>query len=250
MEKRISQIVAEQIATLNRSDLFRQPIVAFSSAHDPAYQELKTVIGPWHQTPTEILPEAQSVISYFVPFTKPVKLQPRQEENSSLLWSESYLIINPFFAKINDALSAFLHESGYSSSSIPATHNFDPAVIQCNWSHRSAAAISEIGNFGINRMLITEKGSAGRFCTLITSAKLVPSQPKKLSKGCLYREKGSCGKCLEVCPVNALSDNGFDKFTCQAETQRNKKLNKGIDILGEADVCGKCISVCPVGYID
>lgn len=246
MEEKIIQIIEEQVAGLGREDLFRKPLVAFSSAHDPAYQELKTLIGSWHLTPTEILPDAQSAISYFVPFTKPVKQQPRQTQAGAPLWAEAYLVINPFFAEINETLATFLCEEGHSASSIPATHNFDPATIQCNWSHRNAAAIAGLGSFGVNRMLITKKGSSGRFCTLITSAKLTPSHPypEELSKGCLYLDKGACGKCFEACPVDALSPDGFEKFTCQAETLKNKEIN------GEADVCGKCISVCPVGYID
>lgn len=249
MEKEIERIIEEKIAGLKREDLLRRPFVAFSSAHDPAYRDLKTIIGEWHLTPIEILPDAQSVISYFVPFTKPVTRQPKKFDTSAPLWAEAYLAINSYFDTINDTLVDFLRENGYSASPIPATHNFDPETIRCNWSHRSAAAIAGIGSFGANRMLITGKGSSGRFCTVITSAKLA-AQTDKASQRCLYLINGTCGKCFEICPVGALAPDGFDKFSCQAVTIGNKEAHKGDGIRGRADVCGKCISVCPVGFIE
>lgn len=248
LEKAIEQLVASKVSDLNRPDLLRAPLVAFSSAHDPQYQELKKIIGPWHLNPTEILPEAESVISYFVPFTRAVVSEPKTVKDGSPLWGEAYVVINPYFADISEAISRYLTGLGHLAAAIPATHTYDPKTIECQWSHRSAANIAGLGSFGANRMLITAKGSGGRFCTVITSAKLEANEIKPESR-CLSEKKGACGRCFDICPVGALLPGKFDKFLCQAVTDRNKELNSGIPILCEADTCGKCISVCPLAYI-
>ena len=248
LEKEIEQIVADKVADLNRPDLLRAPLVAFSSAHDSRYPELKRIIGQWHLNPAEMLLDAESVISYFVPFTKPVVAEPQKVKDGSPLWGEAYAVINPYFTAINEAVSDYLINSGYSATAIPATHTYDPETIECKWSHRSAANIAGLGSFAANRMLITAKGLGGRFCTVITSAKL-KANDKPARDQCLNVKNGSCGQCFEICPVGALRPGQFEKFVCQSVTDRNKELNKGIPILCEADTCGKCISVCPLAYI-
>jgi len=90
METEIEGLIIESLEALGREDLFRRPLVAFSSAMDERYMQLKETIGHWHLTPVELLPEAESVISYFVPFTKAVAMEPKTVEHGSFMWSQSY----------------------------------------------------------------------------------------------------------------------------------------------------------------
>ncbi|SCM81053.1 conserved hypothetical protein [uncultured Sporomusa sp.] len=244
MKNQIEQLIVEKVALLNRPDLFRRPIVSFSSATDSRYSELKEIIGPWHLNPTELLPDAQSVISYFVPFTSLVVAEPKTVDGGSEAWGEAYAIINPYFNDVNQAVIQYLSDLGYSASAVQATHTYDPKDMKSMWSHRSAAAIAGLGTFGANRMLITEKGSGGRFCSVLTSATLHEEQTPAETR-CLYVKNGSCGLCFKICPVNALVPDSFDKFICQDECNKNQKQDRH-----GADTCGKCISICPVAYID
>ena len=249
IEHEIEQIIIREMAALNRSDLFRTPLVAFSSAHDKRYAELKEIVGEWHLRPDELLPEAKSVISYFVPFTKTVVSEPKNTEDAPPIWGEAYDIINSYFNHINETLSEYLSGLGFSSQSIPATHTYDPKELKSMWSHRSAAAIAGLGTFGANRLLITEKGSGGRFGALLTSAPLKVEQ-KPASVKCLYVKNGSCDLCHKICPVGALSHNGIERFVCHDELSKNGKILRARGNFEKADACGKCISVCPVAYIE
>jgi len=250
----IEQIIVGKLIELNRGDLFREPIVSFSSADDKRYSELKEIIGDWHLSPHELLPNADGIISYFVPFTASVVREPKSMEDVSPLWGEAYEVINGYFNLINEAISDYLTELNFSVKTIPATHTYDPSDMKCFWSHRSAAAIAGLGTFGANRLLITEKGSGGRFCTVLTSAPLTegqcPSENKNIEPKCLYMKNGTCGLCLKACPVNALSFDTIDRFTCQAELKKNKKKLTGSTTFTNVDVCGKCISICPLSYIN
>ena len=141
LEKGIEQRIIDSLNELNRSDLFRSPIVAYSSAEDERYSKLKDIIGDWHLNPAELLPDAKSVISYFVPFTKVVALEPKTMVNGSFRWSEAYQEINWHFEQINKAVADYLKNLGFSTKTIQATHTYDPKDLKSMWSHRSSAAI-------------------------------------------------------------------------------------------------------------
>lgn len=250
LEVQITQLIVKKVADYTQNNLFRPPLVAFSAACDARYDQLKIQIGPWHNSPRELLPGVQSVISYFVPFTRQVVAAPKGQKDGSLLWGEAYQETNRYFEEINRAICDFLAGQGHSAMPIPSTHTYDPQELKSMWSHRSAAAIAGLGFFGVNRMLITEKGSGGRFCSVLTSAPLQPNtQP--VPNRCLYHKDGSCGLCLKACPVGALRPDGFEKFVCSEELTKNETLLKAqYPHLYSVDVCGKCISACPFAYLD
>lgn len=244
IELQLFRILQEQVEMLRRPDLFRSPLIAFSSAGDARYQELKTMVGPWHRSPQELLPGAQTVISCFVPFTQAVAASPLDPREPLHLWGEAYEVINARYDHIGAAIREYLQACGYESFPVPSTHTYDPKDLQCYWSHRSAACIAGLGTFGANRLLITEKGSAGRFCTVLTTAPL-PTRRLPPKVQCPYFSTGACGACLQACPVSALRPHDFARFDCLEELFRNMDHLQTAYGYVEADVCGKCISACP-----
>ncbi len=250
LELEIQKIIEAEFAALNRPDLIRTPLVAFSSAHDPRFAELKEKIGPWHGLPTDFLPSAQTVISYFIPFTRDVAMGPLREPDGCPVWCEAYITINAYFAKVNQAVIDCLRSRGYEADSIRTPRAYDPETFHAPWSHRSAAVIAGLATLGANNLAITDKGSGGRFCSVLTSARLEPSRttPKKV---CPYPINGSCGLCIKACPVGALTDQGTNKSLCQQELNRNpERLARKGQTAFVADICGKCLSACPLVYIE
>lgn len=249
LETEIQKVIEDAFADLNRPDLIRTPLVAFSSAHDPKYRELQQIIGPWHQLPTDFLPEAESVITYFIPFTKDVALAPKREPDGSPIWSEAYITINAHFHKVNQAVQDYLEAQGYKAAQIKPPKAYDPETFHAIWSHRSTAVIAGLATLGANNLAITEKGSGGRFCSLITSAKLEPGrEPPK--KQCPYPVNGSCGLCIKACPAGALNGGMTNKAACQEELNKNPERLAKKNAKFVADICGKCLSVCPLVYIE
>ncbi len=245
LEERIRELVNETVKAAGRPDLFREPLCAFSAAGDARYEDLKTLVGPWVKSPRELLPDARSVISCFVPFTHEVVTAARREEPVARVWGEAYVTLNALFDVIGAVLAEFLRREGYSALPIAATGTYDPVRLESAWSHRSAAAIAGLGRFGVNRMLITGKGSAGRFCSVLTSAPLQPAA-ELATERCLHNIQGGCLVCLKACPVNALGVGSFAKFDCHDRLVENGACLADLD----CDVCGKCLVHCPVADLD
>ena len=250
LENKIREIISTGVKELERPDLFREPLVGFVSVDDPSIVHVKDIVGPWHDSPDDQLPGARSIIAYAVPFTREVALDPNGARFSGLTWSEAYVIINKHFENISRAVADYLISQGYKASTVAATNDYDPSDPVSSWSHRTMACASGLGRFGMNRILITSKGSAVRYCSLLTDAELEPTDPYS-GPECTGLDGGPCSLCLEACPVNALTrwDEG-GKLDCQdLQDEYKERMLKELSV-DTAGTCGKCIAVCPLAYIE
>ncbi len=186
--------------------------------------------------PREVLPEAKTVVSYFLPFADGLVKGNRGPGPVSRDWGVSYVETNRLINRINQDLKALMETRGFSAATLPATHNFDEITLESGWSHRSSAYIAGLGRFGLNRMLIGPRGGAGRYGTFFISAELEPDRPAA-EDYCLYNQNGGCQACLKACPVGALTLKGFDKHKCYAHLLANSQY---LDLGTMADACGKC----------
>ncbi|MBF0529944.1 MAG: epoxyqueuosine reductase [Deltaproteobacteria bacterium] len=241
----IETFIKESAARAEGREYFRTPLVAFSSADDPLYDQIVKIVGPPHQRPKDFLPSAKTVISFFIPFQKMIVQANKGDGPVSELWVRSYLAANALINHINMSLGEFLISRGADSGSVPATHTYDQEALKAGWSHRSAAFVAGLGRFGLNRMLITRLGGAGRYGTVFTSAEL-PVSERSEEERCLYYQNGSCQACIKACPVSALTTDDFDRFKC------NENILANLEYLSErgtaADVCGKCVVAGPCAF--
>jgi len=237
----IVNLVRKFVAEKNAKALWRMPVLGFANAGDPLFEELKRVVTPDHLMPRHILKDAKTVVAFFVPFDEKVIESNYDEDTASRLWAYSYNITNDLLAEISEMLKIFLNQLGFDVAIIPPTHNFDEKKLLSRWSHRHAGYIAGIGRFGLNNMLITEAGCAGRISTLVTNAEIEPD--KRLEdEYCLYYYNRSCNICADRCVNGALSVSGFNRFLCYAQCLKNGRLYED---LGFPSVCGKCVVELP-----
>jgi epoxyqueuosine reductase QueG len=247
MQAWIEQEIAAAVAAGQGSRAaWKAPLVAYADAHDPIFAQLKEIIRPTHATPGELLASAQTVITYFLPFDEGVPRSNRPGRYASEAWAVAYVETNTLIRAINDRLAQGLKARGFASVVLPPTHNFDAQSLLSDWSHKHAAYIAGLGQFGLHQMLITAAGSCGRLGSLVTSARLEPT-PRSPQPACLYKYDQSCTVCVNRCPNGALTESGYDRHTCYALCLENADKNQQ---LGLADVCGKCLSVVPCSFID
>jgi len=245
LKEEIIELIENSVLESKSKELFRKPVVGFSSADNPLYEKLKVIVWSEHLHPKDILPNAKSVVSFFIPFSEGVVKSNSGNSAVSKEWGISYVEANNLINQISDSLVGYLNNKSISAATIKATHNYDESTLKSAWSHRSAAYIANMGEFGLNRMLITKEGCAGRFGTVIISQE-IPVKEETVVEYCMYYKNGSCLKCIKSCPQNALSINGFDRFICRDQLLKNAE---GLSDIGLCDVCGKCVVSCPYAII-
>jgi len=187
--------------------------------------------------PRDLLEGAKTVVAYFIPFTKELVNENKIHEYVSPNWALAYVETNNLISEINNLIALELKNLGVKTSTIRATHNFDPDLIMSRWSHRHVAYIAGLGTFGINNLLITQKGCAGRLGSFVIDSQIKPSLIQK-EELCLYKKDKSCTYCLDNCPVDAFGDNEFARARCYDYLLDVVEHFKDID--PACDVCGKC----------
>lgn len=241
---KIIEVINEGIEVANASGTitkYREPVIGFASAHDELYTKASDIIGYDVLQPIDLLPEAQTVVSFFVPFdVSPVKYARYREEMSNREWSLAYYELNLLIGKIMDQVITALAEMGVKAVSEPVTENYDHVQLTTKWPHKTSAYIAGIGTFGINRIIITPMGCAGRLGTIVFSEKIAAT-PRPDQENCLYKREGKCGVCVKKCPVQALRYNSFNRFACVVRYQMRDNAS-AFDLGDYACSSGPCAS--------
>jgi epoxyqueuosine reductase QueG len=188
--------------------------------------------------PQSIFPEARSVIVIGLPISLPVL-----ETTPSIWYREMYNTVNTLLDQHTYRLASFLCTLGHPSVFVPRDGYMGIKALIKNpvafFSHRHAALLAGLGNFGTNNMLLTRQfGPRVRFGSVFTAAAL-DADPLLTRELCTR-----CMRCVKMCPAGALDERDYplgltDKKSCLSHSA---ELNqKGIS------PCGICIKVCPVG---
>lgn len=248
MKNRIIQEIEKFVEQYQRkkstSTAWGVPLVGFAAADDPLFEQLKTVVSPTHAVPSDLLEDGMSVVAFFLPFPKAVTSTNIKERLSSPEWAVGYIETNELIKQLGDYLKEIFTAEGEKIVTVPATHNWIKDTLISNWSHRHVAYIAGLGRFGLNNMLITDKGCCGRVGSLVTSAVIEPDARPE-TEACLYKYDASCKKCIGKCVNEALFEGSFDRFKCYEQLLKNVEEHKSV---GYADVCGKCLAAVPCSH--
>ncbi len=232
----IEELIAAKV-TSAAGEYFRAPLVGVADAKDPLFRTIREWAHPEHQLPEELLPGAQRVLVWFIPFAEWLVQENRRAKFVAESWAKGYIAANQLIADIGADVKVFLAANGYTAAYAAATHNFSEDTLVAPWSHRHLAYVAGLGEFGLNRMLITSAGCAGRFGSLVTACPLPPDQRQALQP-CHGKDGQGCRDCLSLCPTKALKEDGsFDRQRCWQWVQA---VDRYFPQLGTCDVCGKC----------
>ncbi|TCS77345.1 epoxyqueuosine reductase [Pectinatus cerevisiiphilus] len=203
--------------------IYELPLIGIASAEDSLWDTFKNsnVIGPDHMTPNEWLPGAKSVISYFLPYTARIRAANRIEKITATEWL--YGRWEGEF--LNQALRQFiidLFEKNGNSALAPALDKrFTVKNLRANWSERHVAFVAGLGTFSLSRSMITAKGAAGRFGSVIVSSSLEPTKRSytKFDEYCI-----KCMACAKRCPPQAINKLGKDNERCRIHLSKEKEM--------------------------
>jgi epoxyqueuosine reductase QueG len=83
----------------------------------------------------------------------------------------------------------------------------------------------------------------------VTEAELADAPLIETQEACLLKAGKKCGKCIEICPVSALSEKDFDRQGCWKRLKENRATLEGCADLPESThVCGKCAALMPCSF--
>ena len=243
MYNKINETIKSTITELEVKNqlgkFWKEPIIEIISANNRMLMTLKETVSAEHYMPCDILQDAKSIISFFIPFQENIVNSNIKGKMASEEWAMAYIKTNDLIKLINDNIEILMEKNGYKAGKILATHNFDTEKLISNWSHRHIAYIAGIGTFGINNMLITKNGCCGRFGSIVINYKFKEyKQINKIEEKCLKKSNGTCGICQKNCIINAYENNNFNRQKCYKQCLKNAKC---FEKMGNASVCGKCL---------
>ncbi len=210
---------------------FDAPLIGFAAADDALFSEYKSVIGEFHLTPAELTAQTEggdgwrprTVICWALPIALEIRESNRGETlYPSRAWAHTRSHGESFNGSLRRHLAAYLSNAGYHAFA-PQFHPVwreypeTPVGPASSWSERHAAYAAGLGTFSLNDALITPGGIAHRLGSVITDLQLAPSpRPyRNHTSNCLFHREGTCGVCIDRCPVGAISKNGHDKRICR-----------------------------------
>ena len=215
--------------------LFDEPLTGFAAADDDLFKSFKNpeIIGANYLTPTEWLPSAKTVVSFFLPFSEKVRTSNRSDKDDpSPEWLYGRIEGQEYITRFMDGLRNLMEGKEIESivpSSDPrfgmqiemrSSDGIDDFHVDSRWSERHAAYVCGLGTFGLSRGLITEKGMAGRFASLIVSEEFEATERPYtgIDDYCVR-----CGACARNCPVHAISlEHGKNNILCKAKLDEMK----------------------------
>ena len=204
-------------------------LVGFASGADPIWQQYKEYVGAFHWTPWEVsnqhcpghpaTPEELTVIAWVLPQREMVR---KSNRGTKKYPSRQWARIRVYGEKFNMALRRHIVEklkaAGHAGVAPMAVPNWTIVKSErfsyaSSWSERHAAHAAGLGTFGLCDGLITAHGKAMRAGSVVAKLSVQPT-PRPYTDHrayCLFFAEGTCGKCIDRCPVGAITKIGHDK---------------------------------------
>lgn len=260
--KQYTGSLANTLKKWNNEPAWGDPIVGFSNGADPLYAFYKKDIGEFYLSPLEFLThhhphcllkaEKITVISWILPQTNSTKQDHRAETHfPSERWARSRIFGEEFNNKLRRHLEEVLNLKGVEAvapmlSPLWERHESRKYGYASTWSERHAAYAAGLGTFGLSDGLITSRGKAMRAGSIVVNTYIKPNKrPYKSHHAyCLFHMKGTCGKCIERCPIGAITQQGHNKILCSKYVGMTRRyVRKHYHFKGYG--CGFCQTAVP-----
>jgi epoxyqueuosine reductase len=224
------------------------PVFGYASVHDPLFKSLGEAegFGSERQPAEWWLPGAKSIISFYLPYSKHIRDNKHRADDPGFVRLKDETNKTPIPKDVQPFLLSLGGETVVPGADTRhyVYRSKDEKRAYANWSERHVAYIAGLGTFGLHGLIITEKGSAGRLGSIITTLEFKPTTRTytSLHDNCPFLVNGGCGACIPRCPPVAISDKGKDISICATY---NRYRSFGAVIKGQGTGCGKCATAVP-----
>jgi epoxyqueuosine reductase len=135
---------------------------------------------------------------------------------------------------LKDRMMSVLNDLGIEYKLGVDNHNHD---------ERLAATLAGLGFFGKNQLIINETYGSYFFLGLVFLNIEIESE-RKLT---VNDDCGTCRKCIDACPTNALSEQGYRMDLCMSHYNQSKRILTDVEMDANYSLfgCDICQMVCP-----
>jgi ferredoxin len=260
------------------SRFFDDPVIRFADAADPLFNEYKTLIGAFHNTPKEAYEltfgantfKSGSVISIMLPTAAAIRESNRkQTEWASKEWAIARAYNDDLYAAVAGYTINLLTESGYHGV-YPLNANgykviSDGEHFASTWSERHIAYAAGHGTFGLNDGFITEKGIAVKFVSVVTDLQVEADKRQIAEAGernateANERRTAEANerkptetdnrRATETADTADTADTTDTADTADTTETNGSGVHTANCLFYVKGTCGACIKRCPVGAI-
>lgn len=261
----IEDLIRDFIATSPRNNMKNETedpawdnvLVGFAAGTDSIWQQYKEYVGAFHWTPWEVFnqhrprksagAEELTVISWVLPQRELVrKANRRAKKYPAEEWARIRIYGEEFNAALRQHVARNLELAGHAAVAPMLVSNWTIVNSKrfsyaSSWSERHAAHAAGLGTFGLCDGLITAKGKAMRVGSVVAKISIEPTaRPYSDHRAyCLFFDNGTCGKCIDRCPVRAITEAGHDKEKCRKHLACTREyVKKTYEFEGYG--CGLC----------
>jgi len=155
------------------------------------------------------------------------------ENSPNILYKHHYQQVNWYLDRCALEIATEIESHGYLAIPIPASVITDWDCQRGHLSHRHSAVNAGLGWLGRHGLVVTEEfGAQIRWATILTDMELPTGTP-------IDGDCGSCMRCVEACPVEAIGISFCDVRSCYEQLKEYSKI-PGVGQL----ICGICIKAC------
>ena len=263
VEKQMREGKLNNFAPIGMADepMWDDCIIGFSRGDDSYYDFLKKDIGDFHWSPAEAFNlgkkganvESKDLCVLAIAFSQTQKTKEanaKETKDPADRWVVSRGKWEVMMEDISEKIVMELEQKGIRAVAIDHIKEFSRKAsekygVASKWSHRHVAFISGLGTFGQCDGLITKKGKAVRFTTILMESDLSADvrEYEKYNEWCKFVQDKSCNDCMKRCPINAITEKGHDKEKCMKFIDKIKetKTKKGLMLPEEiGSPCGLC----------
>ena len=234
---RLASLLKEYASEIGIDHLGISP-AANLEAIAPFLEERRDQLPPflprdWGQSPSQLLPDARSVIAIAIPYLRPAPAPPESLHGvlARYAWIGDYHLL--LKEKLQQLANFLVKERG---SRFIISADTGPII------DRFAAYNAGLGWYGLNRSLfVPGRGSWVVLGEILTDIELEPDPPT--ASRCT-----ECRRCIKACPTGALTPSGLDYTRCVSHlTQMKGMIPRELrPLMGSAlGGCDRCQEACP-----
>lgn len=117
LENMIKQFIKNYGETRYVKTKWKDPLITYADATDEMFYELKYIVSHSHAMPKDLLPDAKTVVAYFIPFDDTIVKSNVQGRECSKEWGQAYIETNKLILDLNtyikDELNKLDHVAPY-----------------------------------------------------------------------------------------------------------------------------------------